>query len=160
MQFECDVSRSFEPSCSTLKRRAADAGGLHGGFRAEETEVDDAPVFVEENEANIKPPQNLCVKKKKQKHRVDPDAFWVAAVAAWPVASYSTMRNIAVNQFQQDQPGPLMSIDPSLIVAHTRTATSSSPSSFTLHPASSIRTFVPPLCQPIPSSNRAGRGPA
>ena len=51
-------------------------------------------------------PQNLCVKKKKQKHRVDPDAFWVAAVAAWPVASYSTMRNIAVNQFQQDQQVP------------------------------------------------------
>ena len=76
------------------------------GFRAEETEVDDAPVFVEENEAKIKAHHKTCVKKKKQKHRVDPDAFWVAAVAAWPVASDSTMRNIAVNQFQQDQQVP------------------------------------------------------
>jgi hypothetical protein len=30
---------------------------LHGGFRAEETEVD-APIFVEENEAEMKAPKH------------------------------------------------------------------------------------------------------
>ena len=50
-----------------------------------------------------------------------------------------------------------MSIDPSLIiiVAHTHGIIIIR---IILHPSSSIRTFVPPLCQPIPSSNRAGRG--
>ena len=91
MQFECDVSRSFEPSCSTLKRRAADAGGLHGGFRAEETEVDDAPVFgfVQENEAKIKAHHKTCVCEEKEAETTCRPRRFLGAVAAWPVASYS-----------------------------------------------------------------------